>query len=290
MARINRAIELLAADQPIYYTGPGEHSFEGGVAAAGVWADYIAYDIEHHPFDVARLADYMRGMAQAGPTRSGHRTPTVIVTLPLEGVSEAAVQANSWMVKQTLATGVHGLLICHAEDPAAVRAFVEASRYPFQQAGVGDHLGVGRRGNGGQIFAASVWGISGAEYLQRADPWPLNPEGELLLGIKVENRRALAVVEQTTKAPGIAFAEWGPGDMGMSFGYPNQHDAPYPPDMWEARNRVFAACKAAGIAFLETVTVDTVIASITEGVRIGAGGGPQVAEIGRRHTGRTMAW
>lgn len=290
MARINRAIELLEADQPIYYTGPGERSFDGGVEAAGTWADYIAYDIEHAPFDVARLADYMRGMMRQAPARSGHRTPTVIVTLPMEGISEAAVRANSWMVKQVLATGVHGLLLCHAEDPVAVRAFVESARYPFQTAGVGERLGVGRRGNGGQGFAASVWGIPGDEYLQRADAWPLNPNGELLLGIKVENRRALATVEETTKVPGISFAEWGPGDMGMAFGYPNNHDAPYPADMWEARNRVFQACKAAKIAFLESVKPDTVVQSITEGVRIGAGRGPETAEIGRRHTGRTLPW
>jgi len=290
VARINRAIELLEADQPIYYTGPGERSFDGGVEAAGTWADYIAYDIEHAPFDVARLADYMRGMMQQAPARSGHRTPTVIVTLPMEGISEAAVRANSWMIKQVLATGVHGLLLCHAEDPAAVRAFVESARYPFRTTGVGEQLGVGRRGNGGQVFAASVWGIPSDEYLQRADPWPLNPKGELLLGIKVENRRALATVEETTKVPGISFAEWGPGDMGMAFGYPNNHDAPYPADMWEARNRVFQACQAAKIAFLESVKPDTVIQSITEGVRIGAGHGPEAAEVGRRHTGRTLPW
>jgi 4-hydroxy-2-oxoheptanedioate aldolase len=290
VTRINRAIELLEADQPIYYTGPGERSFEGGERTAGTWADYIAYDVEHAPFDVARLADFMRGMAQQAPTRSGHRTPTVIVTLPMEGTSEAAVRANAWMIKQVLATGVHGLLLCHAEDPAAVRAFVEAARYPYQTAGVGEQLGEGRRGNGGQAAAAVIWGIPTDEYLRRADPWPLNPRGELLLGIKVENKRALATVDRTTRVPGIAFAEWGPGDMGMSYGFPNQHDAPYPPVMWEARNRVMQACQAAHIAFLESVTAQNVVQRIAEGVRIGAGAGPDAAEIGRRHTRRTLPW
>ena len=290
MARINRAIELLADDQPIYYTGPSERSFEGGQRDASTWADYIAYDVEHAPFDVARLGDYMRGMADAGPTRSGHRTPTVIVPLPMEGTSAGAVEANAWMVKQVLATGVHGLLLCHAEDAAAVQTFVAVARYPFQTAGVGEVLREGRRGNGGQRAAAAAWGVSGEEYLQRADPWPPNPQGELLLGIKVENKRALAQVEQTTRVPGIAFAEWGPGDMGMSFGFPNNHDAPYPPVMWEARNAVLRACRAAGIAFLESVNKDTVIERITEGVRIGAGSGPEVAELGRRHSKRTLPW
>ena len=32
-------------------------------------ADYISYDMEHAPFDVKGLADYMRGLAKGGPTR-----------------------------------------------------------------------------------------------------------------------------------------------------------------------------------------------------------------------------
>src|SRR5882757_9389937 len=75
---INRAIELLADGQPIYYTG--SHSgttgtFEQGVKDSQTFADYISYDMEHAPFDVAGLADYMRGLVQGGATKSGHRTP-----------------------------------------------------------------------------------------------------------------------------------------------------------------------------------------------------------------------
>ena len=54
-ARINRAIELLEQGQPIYYTGAGERSYEGGKKAAGTWADFIMYEFEHEPFDLARL-------------------------------------------------------------------------------------------------------------------------------------------------------------------------------------------------------------------------------------------
>jgi 4-hydroxy-2-oxoheptanedioate aldolase len=130
-----------------------------------------------------------------------------------------------------------------------------------------------------------------ADYLVRADPWPLNPRGELLLGIKVENTRALASVEQTTRVPGIAFAEWGPGDMGMSMGYPDQHDEPYPAQMLAARTRIMGACKAAGLAFLEMVTPENVVERLSEGVMIGAGPrGREAAEIGRKHTGRTLPW
>ena len=31
-----------------------------------------------------------------------------------------------------------------------------------------------------------VLGVNGDEYLSRCDVWPLNPKGELLLGVKLE--------------------------------------------------------------------------------------------------------
>ena len=170
----------------------------------------------------------------------------MIVSLPVDGSSEAVVRANAWMVHQALAAGVHGLLLCHAETPDAVRAFVEAARYPHHTRGVGPRLGVGRRGSGGQAHAAAMWGLSVAEYMARADAWPLNPDGELLLGLKIENVRALANVEASVAVPGISFAEWGPGDMGLSMGIPRSHDPPYPPDMLAARTRVLAACRRRG--------------------------------------------
>jgi 4-hydroxy-2-oxoheptanedioate aldolase len=233
----------------------------------------------------------MRGLLDAGVTRSGHRTPAVIVSLPVDGSSEAVVRANAWMIRQTLAAGVHGLLLCHAETPQAVRAFVEAARYPHQTAGVGSELGVGRRGSGGQAHAASMWGMSVAEYMARADAWPLNPAGELLLGLKIENVRALANAEASLAVPGISFAEWGPGDMGLSMGHPTQHDPPYPAAMLAARARVLAACRANGVAFLDQVTPHNVVERIAEGVRIGAcGHAPEAAELGRRHTKRAIPW
>jgi 4-hydroxy-2-oxoheptanedioate aldolase len=290
---INKAVELLAQHQPIYFEFVDADSaggYEGGRALAQTWADYITYDLEHSALDVFGLMQFMRGLVDGGPTRSGHRTPAVIVTLPMDGIDSQAVRANGWMIKQVLATGVHGLLLVHAESPDAVCAFVEAARYSHA-AITGTRLGPGRRGHGGQARAAEIWGISETEYLARADPWPLNPRGELLLGIKVENTRALANVEDTTRVPGLAFAEWGPGDMGMSMGYPNQHDEPWPADMQAARARIMAACNAAGLAFLEVMTPDNVIGRIEEGVAIGCGPrAKEAAEISRKHTRRTMPW
>jgi 4-hydroxy-2-oxoheptanedioate aldolase len=290
MPRINRAIELLEQGQPVYYAMVSDLSYENGVKQARTWADYLTIDLEHEPFAPARLHEFMRGLNDGGPTRSGHHAPTVIVTLPVDATDEYSMRANTWMIKQTLAAGVHGLLLCHVESPAAVKVFVEAARYSFQQLGVGDKLGPGRRGSGGQALAAAVWGLSIDDYLDRADVWPLNPAGELLLGLKIENRRALEQCEASVAVPGIAFAEWGPGDMGMSYGYKDAHDPPYPPELEAARSRVQAACKQAGVAFLNIVGPDDVTAQIDEGVLVCAGATDDIAGIGRHHSKRTMPW
>src|SRR6266704_6086830 len=138
-SRINRAIELLQRDQAIYYTGG--HSghaltYPQGREDARVWSDYINVGMEHGAFDMAGLAEYMRGLVDAGPTRSGHRTPTVIVEAPVNGIDAAHVRYNAWQFRQILGRGVHGILLCQAETADAVRAFVESCRYPHNTIGV----------------------------------------------------------------------------------------------------------------------------------------------------------
>jgi 4-hydroxy-2-oxoheptanedioate aldolase len=286
--RINRAIELLAQGQPIYYTG--SHSgtagtFEQGKQDAQTFADYISYDMEHAPFDVKGLSDYMRGLAEGGPTKSGHRTPAVIVNVPVTGIDEAAVRANAWMFAQVLATGVHGVLLCHADSPAA-RLQRGIRLPPRRDKGVNE----GRRGVHGVPTAAQVWGISTEEYLDKADAWPLNPNGELLLGVKLEDKYAMANADEILKIPGVAFAEWGPGDMALSLGVRKSGQAAIrDPAMQKARSTIFAACKANKKFFLNTFGPTDVIDMIKEGVMIGPAS-KEAAEIGRKYTKREMPW
>ena len=288
MARINRVIELLAAGQPVYTTGVAEISYEAGRAAATTFADYLTLDLEHDPFEPAALRRFMRGLLDAGPTRSGHRSPAVVVTLSTSGADEHVVRANAWMIKQALAAGVHGLLLCHAESAAAVRAFVEHARFAFQAASPG--LGQGRRGAGGEAFAAEIWGLAKADYLACADPWPLNPDGELIFGLKIENPRADANVETSVRVPGIAFAEWGPGDHGFFImGRPGTYKGggEADPQMAAVRRRMLNATKAAGVKFLNACNEKNVIEQLKDGVMICTGGDSPAADIGRKFTNRT---
>jgi 4-hydroxy-2-oxoheptanedioate aldolase len=315
--RVNRAIALLAQDQAIYYAGQHTGHMltpEQGRADAHTWADYINVGMEHGAFDMAGLAAYMAGLVEGGPTRSGHRTPAVIVEAPVNGTDAANVRYNAWQFRQILARGVHGILLCQAESADAVRVFVESCRFPHHGEGVDPAipsplarmrgaarpanaaagrdsrpmLGVGTRGRGSELTAAAIWGISAEDYLARCDPWPLNADGELLLGVKLESPEGIANAEAILAVPGLGFAEMGPGDLGLALGHVAIPRDPYPPAMQEARARVFAACKRYGLAFLEHGTPDTIAARLDEGVRVISGQREDTARIGRAHQKRAL--
>jgi len=315
--RISRCVELLEQDQAIYYDGP--HSGHvltraQGRTDAATWADYMNVGMEHGAFDMAGLAEYMQGMIEAGPTRSGHRTPTVIVEAPVNGIDAAHVRYNAWQFRQILGRGAHGILLCQAETADAVRAFVESCRYPHNTLGTDPSipsplarmegtvrakdggldaagrklLGIGTRGRGSETTAAPVWGLSVEEYMDRCDPWPLNPKGELLLGVKLESPEGVANCEEIIAVPGLGFAEIGPGDLSLSLGYRTMPRDPWPEEMLKARNRILAACRKNRVAFLQACTPDNIVERINEGVRVVAGHSEAAATKGRAHQKRTL--
>ena len=149
---VNRVIDLWLKGQPVYYAQISGGGYEQGKEMAATKADYITYEMEHGPLDFKELREFMRGLVDAGPTRTGHKTPAVIVTLPISGTTDA-LRANAWMIQQTLAAGVHGILLCNAESPEAARLMIEASRYPFAPHVEG--LAQGTRGNGSQGYAST---------------------------------------------------------------------------------------------------------------------------------------
>ena len=166
--RINRGVELLEQDQAIYYDGP--HS--GHVLTYEQGRDRCRHlgrlhECRHGTWRV-RHDRPRRIHARAGRWRadtSGHRTPAMIVEAPVNGTDEANVRFNAWQFRQILGRGVHGILLCQAETADAVRAFVEACRYPHHPrasiprsprrwSGCMARSGTGRRDRSGRPQAA----------------------------------------------------------------------------------------------------------------------------------------
>ena len=296
MPRINKCIELLEQGQPIYVlhdSQPPELSYDCGQALARTWADMLVVEFEHYEFDVSGLTRFMQGLVDGGPTSSGHATPTVLATLPHNALSADEVRYNAWQARHVLAAGVHGILHTHARDAEAVKWFVASCRYAFQAHGR-DVLPEGLRG-GGEERAAALWGVSPKRYLRLADPWPLNPSGELLLGLKIEDRHGLADADAIAAVPGVSFAEWGPLDMGISLGEPGELAPPYSDQMNAARDTVSSATDKAGAAFYcdwndPAMTVQEQIDHLLDviGAKLLNVSSRELADYGRKRTGRTM--
>lgn len=299
--RHNKAIELLEAGQQVYYVGadPRKPGYPQGIALAQTWADAINWEMEHGTFDLTNLREFMQGLADGGPTVSGHRFPTVIVSLPVLGYSADMVLFNSWVIQQVLSTGVNAITLCHTRDPKAVPVYVAAARYPFDYPGVPHQPLEGMRGSGSQILPARMWGVTQNLYVNLADVWPLNPKGEILLGAKIEDKYGLAACEEILKQPGLGFTEGGGGDMQMSLeglahydytGPPRKGDGGqhFAPEIQAAQTRVLNAAKANHVHFLHAATAATIKSWIDRGATVIETHDQETARIGRAYTKRTM--
>ena len=302
MPRTNKMIHVLEQDEIVIFTTTEELDYQSGVEMSKTWADAILVDFEHDPFDTIGLKSFMKGISDGFITNNLDFMPSVITTLPSNCMTPEEVLYNSWQVRHVLGVGVHGVLHTHARTPEAVKTFISTTRYPFNNLGLNQGLNEGLRGSGGQDFASKIWQMNTDEYLSKADPWPLNPDGELILGLKIEDKFCLEMAPEITKIPGIAFAEWGPGDMGMSFGFPDAHDPPYPDIMNQARNKIKSALDKNGIVFYsswmdESMTQEERLDYIIDELGCKMVGIPamltkaeqkNLLEYGRKKTGRKM--
>ena len=220
-APVNNVLPLLEADRPIFgqfvnYLGVGSDRESAVGHAADRDFDFVVYDLEHTPFDIPRLTEYLqwlldrRAIAEAGLTA----TKTVFVRMPVN-----AREANEWVTKNVLDTGVHGLVFPHTETVEQVLHAIRSMRYP-QAPGVADAEPAGIRGSSPAI-AARYWGLTGREYQRRADIWRLDPQGSLIPIFIIENRtgvenaRAIARALSERNIGAILWA--GSGDMSVSY-------------------------------------------------------------------------
>jgi 4-hydroxy-2-oxoheptanedioate aldolase len=300
--RVNKAIELWEDNQiafyEVYAPSGAPDGYEEGKRLSQTFCDVINYEMENGCFDFSNLRNFMQGLADGGPTPSGHRTPMVYVTLPAVGFDGPSMRANAWQIQQALAAGVHGCLICEMHSPEAGEIAISASRYKFTLPGVKEYPIEGSRGAGSQVFSQHIWGLKGDAYLAVADCWPHNPKGEIAMGFKLENRHAVENAEQIMAIQGLAFAEPGPSDNSWSIlGW----DAVKPQSREErakvlsnplyvnSLERVRLAAKKNNIMWLGTgAPGSTMEQSFDQGMRLIPSPGEEVVHRLREYTKRKM--
>ena len=94
----------------------------------------------------------------------------------------------------------------------------------------------GTRPDTGLENAAAYWGLSVDQYKKKADVWPLNKNGELLISVIIESREGMATVREIAAEPGVGQMFAGYGTLGGVFrGDPAGREA--------AAAKILAACK-----------------------------------------------
>lgn len=213
--RMNPYIALMESGKPAFGVFSSNVSLRAGASMSGSGLDFVIVDMEHSPFDPTRLESYLVGMTDKG---SILKNGLKVKTAPFVRVPAAGREQLQFILKQVLDLGPLGVVVPHVDTADDARAMVQACRFP-QLKGVPDYEPQGKRGVG-YGWAARQWGISGGEYADRADLWPLDPKGELVLWVMIESEPAVENIRAIAAVPGIGGLFIGPSDLAFSLGVP----------------------------------------------------------------------
>jgi 4-hydroxy-2-oxoheptanedioate aldolase len=238
--RLNGAIRALEQGQPTFVTfSPPEVSSAQAIGDAAY--DAAIFEMEHGPYDIRALRDCMQYMLNRRQiVTSASLAPAVspFVRIPPNGGEQ-----NQWVAKQVLDSGVYGVIWPHVSTLEDARNAVASCRYPRPR-NAPLYEPAGQRGDA-PAAAARYWGLTQPEYYQRADVWPLAPDGEILVVVMCEEARAINnLPDMLREVPGVGVVLIGEGDLSQDLGYPRQYEHP---TVAAAIAEILSICKNAGV-------------------------------------------
>lgn len=247
--RLNPVIELLEQQKPVFglygpnnrrpgSTAPQKAPLElAKETVAYQFSDYIFDGSMEHDFDAGfpSFSAFANALHEVAPVS---RTPFLRLNYPLavkmHEIAPDPAKAAINIGKQ-LNAGVTSLIFVKVESAAEVEQGIAAMRFKENGGARPDAVGV----------APAVWGMSGQEYRQKADVWPLNPKGELVAQVIVESKEGLKNIREIAAVKGIGVLWPGAGSLRGVFSTTGP-DGKRALDeaAWEASiQQILAACK-----------------------------------------------
>ena len=285
--RLNKVIALIESGRPAFGTFLPSGSIPEAVWASRSQYDFVVFEQEHDALDFSRLRDSLQYLldrrAIADAAAAGRLGPDVVpfVRLPRNGR-----EREDWLIKQALDLGVYGIVFPMVETADDVRHILGAMRFPAARGRASGGI-PGRRGYSPQN-AERYWGVAGAEYYDRADVWPLNPQGELLPVLQCETVAGvenLAALCRELPQPGLIMISTA--DLSASMGLRGE----YTPEVEALVRRAAAVCREHGVPYgTPEVTAANVAARVDEGHRFLMFGPERdftTLMRGRAHAGRS---
>jgi 4-hydroxy-2-oxoheptanedioate aldolase len=259
--RLNKVIELLAGDGVVVSSSPiPTGSIEEAQAYGDSDFDMVVFEMEHHGFDFPNLRLSLQALLNRRRIAEDGLRPSVV---PFTRIPPNSRETSQWIIKQALDIGVYGLVAPQLQTPEEALAIVNAARYPARR---GSTLGGGERGYWPPV-AARYWGLSQSDYVDKADVWPTNPDGELLIVGIIESQRGVQNVERILDATDGIGAIWpGPGDLAADMGLVGQ---PMHPEVQEQLQGVLEICNQRGVPCVGVGTsLEVAVRCIERGFRV----------------------
>lgn len=240
--RLNGVIRALESGQVAVTTFVSPPTVDNAIAVSSQPYDGVIFESEHNPYDIKEVRDGMQFMLnrrQVLESQSLAPAVTPLVRLPVNGG-----EMNQWLAKQALDIGAYGIVWPRVSTVEEAYNAVAACRYPrprtaerYEPAGLrGDY----------PANAARYWGLSQQEYYGKADVWPLDPGGEILVVVMCEDVAGIDNLPRILKeVPGIGVVLSGEGDLSQNLGYPRQSDHPA---VVEAMTAILRICREHRVA------------------------------------------
>jgi 4-hydroxy-2-oxoheptanedioate aldolase len=199
--------------------------------------DGVVFEMEHNAWDPNGLQDAMqylldrRLIAKSGSVAA---PVTPLVRIPPNGD-----ERNQWLAKQALDRGAYGIIWPHISTAEQAMNSVAACRYPRPK-GSPRYEPAGLRGDG-PTTACRYWGLTQQEYYSKADVWPLDPNGEVIVILMIEDAQGIGNLRAILKeVPGVGAILIGEGDLSQELGVPRQYDHP---EVRAAMAEIVAICQ-----------------------------------------------
>lgn len=277
---LNPVVDLLASRTPVFGTampaaggGGGGNRGGGGAAAAGAAApttpapapvpartpldlakDALAHpDIDYFftggmeravttgrnggPGPIVAFADFANAIVEAGGVKKGRIFPLAAKT---PNISRADAPADPAVyipnISAQLNAGVSIFNFVEVDNVDEITKGINALRFASKGGTRPEAIG----------DAAKLWGLSEKEYRDKADVWPLNPNGELLAWAIIETKEGVEKVREIAQVKGLSAVIVGAGTLGGVYSTTNPDGSRGGRDneAWEAAiQKILAACK-----------------------------------------------
>ena len=181
------------------------------------------------------FTEFVKGMAASG---SFPKSPAGLLTHPLVvKMHEIAPdpKAAAASISKQLNLGVSGIMFVSVESAEEAKAGIAAMRFKSKGGMRPDDVGQ----------APKLWGVSEKDYREKADLWPLNPNGELINWTIIESKEGLAHIREIAAVPGVGVLWPGAGTLRGVFSTTNPDGTRKLDEAaWEAAiQQVLSACK-----------------------------------------------